>query len=1155
MRKAFLKYFGLCAAFSILMLSAGTAYGQATTGYITGQVTDSSGAVIPNVTVTATEVNKGIQFHARTNGVGEYTILNVTPGTYKITAAASGFATGVALNANLVIDQKLLQNFTLKPGAADTTVVVTSAPSLLQTQSSETGAVMQTQDILDLPLFGRNFYDLTALVPGVVQASGGINSFNLSVSGQREYGNSIQLDGIEATTNRTQDVTVTPSVDSVQEFKVVTSAYNAEFGNASGGVIAIQTKSGTNRFHGDAYEFFRPNFTAARPYAFGGGTEPASILKQHNFGATLGGPIVRDHSFFFASYEGMRQKNAYTYLDSTIPFGLIGFEPDGSVSFANLVDPLAGSPGGPPAGTIDPIYNPAETYACYGYCPGVQFPGNVVPAHDPNAPAGSTVSPAGLNTLLNFFPKPNRPGIDNGWFENYAVFSPTNMDTDQVDARFDQNIGNNDKLYLVYHWGGNNQLVTDPYHGATPVPGGGDADQANKQDGGDQSISATEDHIFGPHGLNEFRFGYLRYSQHQYSLLNGTDYSTKYGYGNIAVPGFPATIAFPYIFMADGYLAGGSTYKPYNVLDSNFQFTDNFTWTGIERHTIKFGGDYRRLNSHPNFSLFPTGYQYYSSFGYAETSDLYESDFFAYPPAVPGGWNWAGGSSIADLATGLPLDVYIGLQLTNPHTQAGDLDLFVQDTYKVTPKLTLNYGLRYEYQTPYTEANNYMSNYDIATNTILVAGRGGNSATLMNSRKNDFGPRFGFAYQIDNKTVVRGGLGLFFSPENDGREDFLTKNAPFADQAAYNNWPYNFVGFEYVDDTGVHRNTTIDIPNSGVIAPSDLTNGNLETTYAVDPHLKTGNNDSFNLTVERQVGTSIAVNVSYVGSVSHNLSYQVGDINANPNDSSNNYDNRLTSSLGKIQFLTDGGMANYNSLQVKVTKRESRNLSFLASYTYGHSLDNGPAPWDLGYNNDQPQNPYNLTPEYATSDSDVRHNFVFSGLWHLPFGRGQHYLANWNRATDFVLGGWQLNSIFNMQSGTPVNVIRGNNSASILPGLRPNVTANPNLPRGKRTMARYFDTSAFNVNGLPPTSFAPGDAGRNLVKGPGYVNLDASIFKEFPIREAMKLQLRLETFNTTNTPHFANPDGNYNDGSFGAIQRQAGSEANREVQLAAKFIF
>ena len=1153
MKKIFSQFFGLCVTLSVLLCFAVKANAQATTGSITGQVTDSTGAVIPNVAVTATDINKGVEFHGRTNAVGEYIILNVTPGMYKVTATAAGFSTGIILNANVEIDQKQLLNFRLQPGATTTTVVVTSAPSLLQTQSSETGAVIETEDILDLPLFGRNFYDLTALVPGVVIASGGINTLNLSVSGQREYANSVELDGVESTQNRTQDVTVVPSVDSVQEFKVVTSAYNAEFGNASGGVIAVQTKSGSNKYHGDAYEFFRPNFTAARPYSFGGGKEPASILKQHNFGGTLGGPIVKDKSFFFASYEGTRQKNAYTYLDSTIPFGLIGFEPDGSVSFANLVDPLSGSPGGPPSGTVDPIFNPYLQDLCYGFC-AIQFPGNVVPAANPNAPAGSVVSSAGLNTLLNFFPKPNRPGIDNGWFDNFAVFSPTSYNNDQVDSRFDQNLGSADKLYVVYHWGSSNQLVTDPYHGATVVPGAGDADQANKQDNGAQSVSVTEDHIFGPHGLNEFRFGYLRYDLNQFSLLNGTDYSSKYGVGNVSVPGYPATVGFPDIFMADGYLAGGSSYKPYHVLDANYQYTDNFTWTGIDRHEIKFGGDYRRLNSHPNFSLFPTGYDYYDSFSYAETSDLFGSSYFLTPPEVPGGWNYYGGSDIADLVTGLPQDVYIGLQLTNPHTQAGDLDLFVQDTYKVSPKLTVNYGLRYEYQTPYTEANNYMSNYDIASNTILVAGRGGNSAALINSRKDDFGPRFGFAYQIDSKTVVRGGFGLFYSPENDGREDFLTKNAPFATQASYSDWPF-YGPFGYTLDAGVPRSTTINIPSSGVIVPANLTNGNLETTYAVNPHLKTGSADSFNFTLERQLGTAFVVDASYVGSVSHDIAYEVGDINANPADNSNKYDNRLTSSLGKIQYLTDAGTGNYNSLQVKVTKRESRNLSFLASYTYSHSLDNGPAPFDLGVNNDTPQNPYNPAGEYASSDDDVRHNFVFSGLWRLPVGTGQSFFSNWGRATNFLLGGWQLNSIYNMRSGTPVNVVRGNNSASILPGLRPNVSGDPNLPRDQRTLLQYFNTKAFNVTGLGGNSFAPGDAGRNIVVGPGYINLDSSIFKEFPIRETMRLQVRFEAFNTFNTPHFANPDGNFSDGTFGQIQREAGIEANRQIQIAGKFIF
>src|SRR5580704_6390369 len=920
-----MKFMGLCAilcAVLVALVNTQPACAQATSGTIQGRVTDASGAVIPGAIVSVRDEDKGVTFTGRSGGAGEYSVLNVSPGVYEVTVSHPGFADSVAAHTTVVIDQKLVLNFRLSPGTVTTTVQVNEQPSLLQTQTAEVGTVIGGNTITDLPLLSRNFYDLTALVPGVVQVGGSINSYALSVSGQREFANSILLDGVESTTNRTQDVTVKPSVDSVQEFKVITSSYDAEYGNAAGGVVQIQTKAGTNKFHGDAYEFYRPNFLTARPYAFGGSKNPAPVLKQNNYGGTLGGPVFKDRSFFFGSYEGTRQTNAYTYLDSTIPFGLIKTQPDGSVDLSGLVDPNSGLPSSycngnpcPPADSIDPIFDPAISYACYGGYPGClpqQFPGNIIPA--------DRVSKAGYNTLVNFYPKPNLTGMRNGWFSNYSVDSPVTSNSNQVDARYDQVLRQSDRLYAIYHWDGNNSLVTDPYWGHTVVQGGGDADQANKQDDGAQSISVTEDHIFGPAKLNEFRFGYTRYYQDQYSLLNGMDYSAKYGVGNITVPGFPATVGYPYMFLADGYLSGGSTYKPYHVLDNNLQFTDYYTLSGIGGHTFKFGGDFRPLNSHPNFSLFPTGFQYYSSFSAAETSDPSFNAQNGYVAYVPNGWNAYGGSDIADLLLGLPEVVDIGLQLTNPHTKSWDLDFYAQDSWKVTQRLTLNYGLRYEYQNPYTEASNYMSNYDIPSGNILVAGRGGNSDSLVHARKNQFGPRIGVAFQADPKTVLRGGFGIFYTPENDGREDFLTKNTPFATQSSYFNSAY-FGYVAYQLDTGVPRGTTINVPPSGVINPKDVPNGNLLTTYALNPHMRTGYTEGFNAAVQRQLSSTISIDVSYIGALSHALPYSIGDINANPNDSMNGYDNRLTTDLGKIQYLTDSGSSNFNSLQVKVSKR------------------------------------------------------------------------------------------------------------------------------------------------------------------------------------------------------------------------------------------
>jgi Carboxypeptidase regulatory-like domain len=1131
-----------CLAIALFALAPVRSTAQATTGQIIGQVTDSTGAVVPGAKITATDENRGIVFTGVTDHAGNYTLLSVPPGVYSVTAAATGFADDKVEHATLVIDQHMALDFKLSVAAASSTVEVTAAPPPLQTQSAEVGTVISGDAIVDIPLAGRDFYQLTMLVPGVSQVTGSINSFALSVSGQREFGNSIQLDGIETTTNRTQDVTVTPNVDSVEEFKVTTATYNAEFGNAAGGVIAVQTKSGTNRIHGDAFEFYRPNFLTAKTTLPGVSTpQPAATLKQHNFGGTLGGPIKRDRAFLFGAYEGIRMKNAYSYVYSTIPFGLFNVNPNGDVDFSRLLDPYANKPGGAGTDYVDPIFDPNVSVVNYGWY-SQQFPGNIIPA--------SRVSKAGLNTMMNFFPKPNLTGIDNGWFRNYEVYSPVSDDSNKADARFDLIATAKDKLYAVYHWQVDDSLVTDPYHGNTAVQGGGDADQANKEHVSTQSISLTADHIFTPTALNEFRFGYVFYHQDDNSLLDGTDYSTKFGVGNVAVPGYAATMAYPQIWMGDGYLAGGSTWKPYHVTDQNYQFSDSFTWVGIARHSMKFGADLRLLNSRPDFSLFPTGFDFFDSYGYAQTSD------YSYTYNNYNAYNWAGGSDIADLVLGMPQSVDIGLQFTNPHTQSWNLSFYAQDSFKVTPKLVLNYGLRYEFQDPWTEANNNMSNYDVASGNILIAGRGGASRSLAQARKNDFSPRFGFAYSADPKTVIRAGAAIFYSPENDGREDILTMNAPWAAQAQYSNWMYNGPAsntqlWQYQLDTGVARSTAINIPPTGVLDPSTLPNGKLETTYSENPKMKTGTTGSYNLAVERQLNRTTTLDVAAVGSLSHRLSYQVGDINANP---ATNGDGLINPYLGKIQYLTDAGASNFTSLQVKLSRQASNSLSYLASYTYSHSLDNGPAPFNLGHiNNDEPQNPYNLNSEWASSDSDLRHNFVLSGVYVLPFGRGRAIGSHWGTVTNAVLGGWHFSPVLIMRTGNPVNVVRGTNPNSVLPGLRPNVTGDPTISRDKRNYMQWFNTSAFSWPQSQSGSSEPGNAGRNIVVGPAYVNLDSSLAKDFAI-EHYTLQVRAEAFNTSNTVHLSNPDGNFSSGTFGQINSVLNG-SNRVAQLAAKFIF
>ena len=974
--------------------------------------------------MTAVNQDTGVTYPGTSDARGNYIVFNLIPGLYKVTAQKDGFEGANINDVRIVIQQKQLLNFQLKVGAGNEIMTVTAAPTLLQTASVETGNVIRPQDVLDLPLLGRDFLTLVTLTPGVTAVGGSINTFNFGISGGREYGNSIQIDGVEATTNRTQDITVTPSVDSVEEFKVSTSAYAAEFGRSAGGSVAIQTKGGTNAFHGTGYEFFRPNFTAAKDYSFTGGHIPPSILKQHNYGGTLGGPIFKNKTFFFVSYEQTHQTTAFDYVFFTQPKGQVSFLPDGSADLSKLVDPFTGNQ--------IPIYDPAVMLNCYGFCPQ-QFPGNIIPAN--------RLSPAGVKIYNDFLPSPNLPGTSFGWFNNFQVHSPVTYNQKNADARLDHNISDEDHLSVVFHYTDSNSLTEDPYWGATVVPGAGDGDQGNHETSGAQEYSVTEGHFFSGRIINEARFGYTRYSQNQYSLLNGHDYSTQYGVNNIHVPGFPATDAFPWMFMGIGNFFGGSTYKPFVIQDVNYQFSDNLIVSQVGRHEFKFGGDYRRLNSSPNFSLFPTSFMYFAGPYFAMTSDWsYSSPLTDYNALYA-----TGGNDLADLLLGLPLDVQRGLQLTKPHTRSWEMAFYGQDTYRIAPRVTLNYGLRYEYQAPYTEANNNASNYDPATDSLLLAGRGSNSAGLVASRWTNFGPRFGVAYQMTPKTVLRAGYGFFYSPENDGREDILTgKNYLFAIQETFNT---GFTGtmyngpcfaqtapppcvapdnvFYYQLDSGFQRSTAINIPPGAssipaasiVVFQAGHPSGNLDTSYYVDPRLKTGYAQNFNLAVQREIGANFAIEAAYVGSISHDLSYQVGNINRLNHTTGIPF---VTPNLGQIIALYDSGWGNYHSFQLKLTKRVSTNLNFQANYTYAHSIDNGPAPFNLGHiNNDNPQDPRNLWAEVASSDTDIRHSFVFSGLYRLPVGRGQKFLGNIGRIGNAILGGWQLNSIFNAWTGTP----------------------------------------------------------------------------------------------------------------------------------------
>ncbi|HWB83785.1 MAG TPA: TonB-dependent receptor [Bryobacteraceae bacterium] len=1092
---------------------------QATTGSIVGRVSDPSGARVPDAVVTARNEATGLVQRTSTNAVGEYVLGALPPGAYRLTVAKAHFVLARLLVLRLALDQKTRMDVVLTLETASGEQTVDARRLDVDTQSGETGEVIAPRQILDLPLLGRNYLDLARLSAGVVGGAGG-NTLNVAVNGQREFANSVLVNGVEVSSNRNNDTTIRPSVDSVEEFKVLTSAYPAEFGRASGAVIAVVTKSGSNQVHGSLYEFFRGAHTAARSFF----SSDASPLQQHNFGATLGGPVKQNRTFLFGSYEGVRLRNAFSFLDSVPPSSQIGYTSGGSVDLSALQDPLTGRQ--------IPIFDPSAYATSYSALP---FAGNLIPA--------ARVSAAGEAVLRNFFPATTLPGTLNGWFGNFISRQAYRYDSDTAGVRLDEILSVRDRLSLVYHYGSFISVLGDRFAGSIPVAGGGDADYGDHENSRDQQVSISETRLLSDRWLNQSRFGYTRYRLDQLSLLDGENLAAQYGIGNINVSGDENTSGFPDIYLGFGAQTGGSTYKPLYFLDSNYQLSDTLAaqW---KAHQFKGGAEIRRLSSNPLFSIYPTGFQFYGGPGLSLTGDpnygFYDSQAFYYN----------GGSDVADLLLGLPYTVNLGRQLTNPLTRSWETSWFLEDTWQISPRFVVSYGLRYEYFSPWVEASDFASNVDLSTGEILIAGRGGNSRSLVSPDRNNFAPRLGVVYRLTPDTTIRAGWGIYYSPENDAREDVLTKNYPFAVQQTIFNNIYGGLPFSYSLDIGVPRVQTIPLASGAArLSPADIlkAGGAPPDLYAVDARLRVGYSELYNVTLQRKLGSDLTLEAAYVGSVSRKLPYAVGNLNG---------DGRLSESLGQVQTLFSEGSASFHSLQVKMARRFSENLSFLAAYTFGKNLDNGPAPFNLGHNlngNNEPQSPFDLSLERAVADDDVRHSMTASFMYELPFGKGRRYLGGLSGPARAILGGWQINGIFAARSGLPVNVVR-NAQLKGLEGLRPDVLSDPNLPSSERSLSHYFDTSAFTAARFTGAAKAVlGDAGRNLVRGPGLANLEFSAFKEMPLHEQLRLQLRFEFFNVTNTPHFANPDGNMSDSGFGGIVQTIGNP--RIVQLAAKVLW
>ena len=1146
------RYKRLFVLFLGCSVVAPVAFGQATTGSISGHVVDSTGRVVVQAQISAQNLDKGLISTATTNNSGDFIFSAMPPDHYKIVVEKSGFDTGSVPAFKLDIDQRANFNIPLKVGEVSVSVTVTDSAPVLQTQGAETGQVIGAREIADLPTLGRDFTTLMLLVPGVVSGGGG-NNLNLSVNGQREFSNSVQINGVEVT-GTNNDTNVRPSPDAIQEFKIVTSGYAPEFGRASGGAVIIQTKSGTNHIHGSAIFLDRPSGTAANNYYAPAGSKPS--LQEKNYGATIGGPIIKDKAFLFLAYEGSRLQDPVYYAGTTlIGQNQVTFDSAGNANLSNLLDPTSG--------IQVPLFDP-YFFQNNGYMQA--YAGNIIPV--------SEISPAGKRIVQQLFPTPQNNST-LGIYGNFPVTQNYPVNNNVANLRADYTFSQSNRLYLTYDVQQGDTATTDPYAGAIPVKGGGGADSGYYDAYENHSIALTYDHTFTPNLLNEARATYLISPDSERGLLDGTNLATKFGIQNANVPGFPATYGFPQITaLSNGATTGGSTYLPLNDRENVLGLIDSVDYT-LNKHSFKAGYEYRHLNSRSSYSLFPVPDEYFGGEGGSFTSDSTYC-YYTYSPCdnangfyepypnstYPGSvapFYYTGGADIADLLLGLPQYVFQGLQLTNPKTSANEGSFYVQDYWQVTPKLNLTYGVRYEYLQPWVEENNNMANFNMTTLSVDLAGRGANSRSLVNSNTTNFMPRLGIAYQLRPTTVLRGGFGIFYSPENDSRDVILTENYPFYTEQEFYNDPYYF---SYSLDAGAARSTTISIPSgASSINLTTVPGASSQIVNSEPTNFPTGYSKNYNLTLQQQLSNTTSFEVGYLGAASRNLSYEVGNYNVN---------NHLSSKIGKVNALLPVGISNYDSLQAKIDRNFSHGYGVLISYTWSHNRDNGPAPRDLGKGGDFPQNPFNVNAEYANSDSDVRNNLVASQEIELPFGHGKRFLANPNKWTQGFIGGWQLNSITTLHGGRPINILSDSGNANY-PGLRPNLVGNPFVKH--RTTSEWFNPAAFQVpagqySSTSGGALIVGNAPRNFIYGPGFTDEDLSLFKSFGLPHGMNFQVRVESFNVLNTSRYAQPGNNFGctvtgaasaqckpPATFGAITGGLAGANQRVMQFAGRLTF
>jgi len=1126
-----------------VLMAGVAANAQLTTADILGTVTDSSGAVLPNANVTLTNQGTHDVRRAKSGTAGEYSFTFLLPGNYSVKVEAQGFLSFTS-SVNVSAGDRARVDAPMKLGQTTETVDVVALSPLLQTENSTVENTVPEQHVENLPLNTRNLTTLVTFVPGANEGASvdGLNSgqrpddrrqtSSFSVNGQDVELNNEQIDGTDNNERIIGTIGVKPSIDAIQEVNVETNDYTAESGRTPGGLVSVITKSGTNALHGSLYEFFQNNAFDARNPFDPSPKFPQAEFRQNDFGGSVGGPIIKDRTFFFFGYEGFRQiAGVQNPITSTVP---------------TAAEQALG-----PAGII---------------------------AADP-ATNGLAVDPIAAN-LFKLYPLPNT-GAPGQTTDNF-VFDPNKtQNSTTFDGRIDHRFSNRDFFYGRFTSNNVSSVIPTSLpnvsiNGVSINPGNGQFGFAGPAQDNAYNGQLNYTHIFNTNLLLELKAAYTRINNVSNSPNSGTNAATAVGFPKDINYGPLASSGLPLINIAGFAPLGDSNFVPIVDISNTFEYNGTVSYNR-GNHSMKFGGELIRRQAQNQQSNNGVGN---INFGLPEDG---------------------GTASLNNLATFL-VGAFTGegrnTDLFTPNYRSWEPGFYAQDSWKVKRWLTLNYGLRYDIYTPFTEADGRISNFDPATDKLLVPGhelaaltaQGLNTTGIVSSSNtvgikttySNFEPRVGFAASLGHETVLRGGFGIADYPGN-YTSNASFKNAPFVGIYAPN---VNGQGCQSTLATQIETNSTgsSTLPscqtglgqtvalNQGIPIPTPqtLTSPSLGLPDNVALNFRTSYVEQFNLLLEKQFGQNV-VTIGYVGSVGRHLPVVLNDINvpdpltapASLRGPDGRFDVRPTANilpgLGGVGEYESAGSSGYQSLQASFQRRYSNGLTVSANYTYSHSIDDATTlsyEGQEGFGNADPFNIHRL--ETGNSDLDLRHRFLASATYELPFGK------SFNGAKKMAFGGWQANSVLVWNSGSPFTITDNFTgfSNSVFNGIgggptRPNQIAPATL--SNPGIGEAFNTAAFVI---PPLGTI-GSTRRNSLYGPDFRHFDLSIFKDFAVTEKAKLEFRAEAFNLSNTPnYFVANDQNQaattnavQGAGFGKIVITNPNYTPRELQFALKLLF